>query len=179
MHIPWATRLMLKVPFATEAVLKFRNFSIDCATKRKARGSYMKDLFYYLVRLLSSLLPLLSLTSPLFLLSFSILCPLAHTHMNMHARLDQRGLRRPGLLGEPHPLRGRRLRRIGDRRGLRHYLYNALRHLLPSTFKPSVLRETAEGGGRGVPAWRGGAVRRDQVGGDEVPKCCHVSLLAC
>lgn len=50
MHIPWATRLLLKLPFATEAVVKFRNFAIDCAMKRKARGSHVKDLFYHLVR---------------------------------------------------------------------------------------------------------------------------------
>ncbi|EJD05634.1 high nitrogen upregulated cytochrome P450 monooxygenase 2 [Fomitiporia mediterranea MF3/22] len=49
MHIPWATRLLLKVPFATEAVVKFRNFTIQCAAQRKMKGSHVKDLFYHLI----------------------------------------------------------------------------------------------------------------------------------
>lgn len=50
-HIPWATRLLLKLPFATDAIVKFRDFTITCATKRKARGANVKDLFYHLVSL--------------------------------------------------------------------------------------------------------------------------------
>ncbi|KAL5476669.1 hypothetical protein ACEPAI_2855 [Sanghuangporus weigelae] len=49
MHIPWATRLLLKIPFATEAVVKFRNFTIKCAKQRQEKGSSAKDLFYHLI----------------------------------------------------------------------------------------------------------------------------------
>ncbi|KAH8115860.1 high nitrogen upregulated cytochrome P450 monooxygenase 2 [Phellopilus nigrolimitatus] len=49
MHIPWATRMLLKIPFATEAVVKFRNFTIQCAAQRKEKGSFSKDLFYHLI----------------------------------------------------------------------------------------------------------------------------------
>ncbi|KAL5536827.1 hypothetical protein ACEPAF_650 [Sanghuangporus sanghuang] len=49
MHIPWATRLLLKIPFATEAVVKFRNFTIQCAKQRQEKGSSAKDLFNHLI----------------------------------------------------------------------------------------------------------------------------------
>ncbi|KAI5119310.1 hypothetical protein M0805_004554 [Coniferiporia weirii] len=49
MHIPWATRILLKMPFATEAVVRFRNFTIQCAAQRKQKGSHVKDLFYHLI----------------------------------------------------------------------------------------------------------------------------------
>lgn len=42
--------MLLKLPYSTEAVTKFRNFSAECATKRKMRGSTERDLFHYLVR---------------------------------------------------------------------------------------------------------------------------------
>lgn len=48
-HLPWATRILLKLPFVTEPIVKFRNFSIQCAERRRSKGSIVKDLFYHLV----------------------------------------------------------------------------------------------------------------------------------
>ncbi|PAV19171.1 cytochrome P450 [Pyrrhoderma noxium] len=47
-HIPWATRLLLRLPFVTNKIIKFRRFTIQCAKQRHTRGSQYKDLFYYL-----------------------------------------------------------------------------------------------------------------------------------
>ncbi|KLO15623.1 high nitrogen upregulated cytochrome P450 monooxygenase 2 [Schizopora paradoxa] len=48
MHIPWATRLLLKFPSITGSVSKFREFTIACARRRKEMGSSTKDLYYHL-----------------------------------------------------------------------------------------------------------------------------------
>ncbi|KAL5514428.1 hypothetical protein ACEPAG_2516 [Sanghuangporus baumii] len=45
MHIPWATRMFLKLPSKVEA---FRRFTIECALQRMKNGSSVKDLFYHL-----------------------------------------------------------------------------------------------------------------------------------
>lgn len=50
-HIPWATRLLLKIPSITGSVKKFREFTVACARRRKELGSTTKDLYYHLVRL--------------------------------------------------------------------------------------------------------------------------------
>ncbi|KLO09308.1 high nitrogen upregulated cytochrome P450 monooxygenase 2 [Schizopora paradoxa] len=47
-HIPWATRLLLKIPSITGSVKKFRDFTVTCARRRKESGSSTKDLYYHL-----------------------------------------------------------------------------------------------------------------------------------
>ncbi|KLO09304.1 high nitrogen upregulated cytochrome P450 monooxygenase 2 [Schizopora paradoxa] len=47
-HIPWATRLLLKFPSITGSVSKFRNFTVERARIRKEKGSAVKDLYYHL-----------------------------------------------------------------------------------------------------------------------------------
>lgn len=52
MYIPWSTRLLLKFPLSSKAILKFRNFLIDRVTNDSKRALLPKtfSIIWYVAR---------------------------------------------------------------------------------------------------------------------------------
>lgn len=48
-HIPWASRVLQRLPSVGRDIRQLRKFGIECATNRMRAGSMTKDLWYHLV----------------------------------------------------------------------------------------------------------------------------------
>ena len=57
-HLPWIADYHAYLPFFAKSVRRFRAFAIQCATVRFKDGSPYKDLFHYLVRFQTFVVPL-------------------------------------------------------------------------------------------------------------------------
>lgn len=56
-QLPWATRLLLKIPAVSASIVTFRKFTYECAQQRVENGGTMKDLFYHLVSFSYTVMP--------------------------------------------------------------------------------------------------------------------------